>query len=141
MYDAGSVPVLDLVFGYNHLDSLPVPFEYCGGPPKSTKVKSTLPNEGQIFAGSNFFVSIAFPYHPSSEFWAAARFGEGQIFFSVLGYGTILHGVKFFRALSFFTSTEFLGVMFPQYISRGAQLRHKFCTTRKEVLAPQFTDT
>ena len=35
-----------------------------------------------------------------------------------MGYGIILHGVKFFRALSFFTSTEFLGVMFPQYISR-----------------------
>ena len=106
---------------------------YCAGPPKTTKVKSTLPNEGQIFAGSNFFASIAFPYHSSSEFCAAARFGEGQIFFSVLGYGTILHGVKFFRALSFFTSTEFPGVMFPQYISRGAQLRHKFlknCTTR-----------
>ena len=89
--------------------------------------------QGQIFSPVLHFPTIRAASSGPLRGLARVKF-----FFSVLGYGTILHGVKFFRALSFFTSTEFPGVVFPQYISRGAQLRHEFlknCTTRNEVFS------
>ena len=91
------------------------------------------PERGSNFCRVKFFRQYCISLPFEQRVLGRCAVWRGSNFFSVLGYGTILHGVKFFRALSFFTSTEFPGVVFPQYISRGAQLRDKFlknCTTR-----------